>query len=312
MEAEIASIVGTRHAVMVCNGTMAIAAALLGAGIVKNDVVVVPSFTMVATANAVHLIGARAIVVDVDAGSHTLMLDAVKPYLHVAKAVIHVSLNNRSAGLEALVEGCRSAGVILVEDAAQSLGCRYKGRALGSFGDVGTFSFSSPKIISTGQGGCVVTNDADIANAVRRVKDFGREMPGTEVYSTFGVNLKFTDLQAVVGLEQLKRLPGRIMRMRVLWDTYYRELHDVVRMVPAADNEWIPWFVEVFTEGRDRLAGKLRALGIEVREVYPPIKTTENTPVAARLRQTGLWLPSWSDLKPEVATEVAKCVRLLL
>jgi len=220
LEKELARILKAKHVCMVSNGTLAITAALMALGVSAGDRVLVPSYTMVATANAVRLMAAEPVFVDVCAETLTLTPAIVRPYLTTCKAVIHVSLNNRSKGLRELVEICREAGVHLVEDAAQSLGSERDGQALGTFGDVGTFSFSSPKIISMGQGGCVVTNDDAVAERLRQFKDFGRAESGTERYESFGVNLKFTDLQAVVGFEQLKKLPARVNAMRRLWQTY--------------------------------------------------------------------------------------------
>ena len=120
------------------------------------------------------------------------------------------------------MELCAARGLRLVEDAAQSLGVTLDGVHLGTFGDIGTFSLSSPKIISTGQGGIVVTRNATLARAIALAKNFGRATSGVgETYVDVGMNAKFTDLQAVVGIEQLKKLPARVARMRAMWERYY-------------------------------------------------------------------------------------------
>ena len=317
LEAELANFIGVKHCFMVSNGTLAISAALLAIGIKKDQRVLVPTYTMVATANAVKLIGAIPVFVDVDKRTNTLSPEIILEKINDVDAVIHVSLNNRCLDMHKIVEICKNNGKPLLEDAAQSLGSTWRGRSLGTFGDIGTFSFSSPKIISMGQGGCIVTDDDDIALRLRRIKDFGRDRPGVEEYSAFGVNLKYTDLQAVIGLEQMKKLPRRVQSMSKIWDTYYSHLGEY--MIERTDDGWIPWFVEIFIPNRDEIAAKLRAVGIGVREVYPPIhlqtcynQTDLILPNATEIRQHGLWLPSWSSLTTKQVENICICIKIHL
>ena len=316
LESELATYIGSKHCFMVSNGTLAIAAALLAVGISKDKRVLLPTYTMIATANAIKLIGATPVFVDIDTDTNTLSAKTILSRMNDVDAIIHVSLNNRCGDMHDIVQLCKDAGKPLIEDAAQSLGSTWHGKALGTFGDVGIFSFSSPKIISMGQGGCIVTDNDEIALNLRRIKDFGRDKPGTEEYSAFGVNFKFTDLQAVVGLEQLKRLPCRVRAMADMWDEYYRHLGKM--MILKADTGWIPWFIEIFVKNRDELAAALRATGIGVREVYPPIhlqpcynQSSLSLPNAIRVHKTGLWLPSWSALTRKQIEDICICVKLL-
>ncbi|EEH50870.1 uncharacterized protein MICPUCDRAFT_23875 [Micromonas pusilla CCMP1545] len=317
LESELAEFTGAKYCFMVSNGTLAISAALLAVGISKEDRVLVPTYTMIATANAVKLIGAVPVFADVDQRTNTLSVETIRSKINDVDAVIHVSLNNRCHDMNAIVETCKDAGKPIIEDAAQSLGSTWCGKALGTFADVGIFSFSSPKIISMGQGGCVVTDNDEIALRLRRIKDFGRDRPGTEEYSAFGLNFKFTDLQAVIGLEQLKKLPGRVRALSDMWDLYYKHLAKY--MIPKADKGWIPWFIEIFVLNRDELAVQLRAAGIGVREVYPPVhiqkcynESSLALPNATRVHQTGLWLPSWSSLSKNQIEAICSCVNLLM
>lgn len=314
LEARLAEFIGIKHCFMVSNGTLAISAALLAVGITKDSKVLVPTYTMVATANAVRLLGATPVFVDVSESTNTISPEIVRAHIEEVDAVIHVSLNNRVENLEEIVSICKQYKKPLVEDAAQSLGSTYKGQALGTFGDIATFSFSSPKIISMGQGGCIVTNNDELAVKIRRIKDFGRDEPGVEKYTTFGVNLKYTDLQSVVGLEQVKKLPVRVEAMSRIWMEYYDKLGDY--MIAKTDNGWIPWFIEIFVDDRDILAQKLRNIGIGVREVYPPIHAQPayaqaiSLPVAERIRERGLWLPSWSALNTKMVEDICNCIKL--
>ena len=222
-ERKLAEVIGTKFCSIVPNGTVAITAALLACGLDKTSCVLVPTLSMVATANAVRLMGAEVLFVDVDPESYTITPDIVRAVLDSGEkvdAVIHVSLNNRCKDVEGLARLCRERKVWLIEDAAQSLGAGHNGQAIGTFGDIATFSFSTPKIITTGQGGCVVTNSDELGKRIRRIRNFGREKAGVEEYPSFGVNFKFTDVQSVIGLEQLKKLPGRVKRMREMWMLY--------------------------------------------------------------------------------------------
>ncbi|CAD7970863.1 unnamed protein product [Amoebophrya sp. A25] len=376
LEKMLCQFIGCKHAVLNCNGTLAISSALNALGIGPGDQVLAPTYTMVATANSVRLLGAIPILVDVDPETGTITPEIVAPYLDPASGfdiagVIHVSLNNRSKGLEKLVDLCHSHGVPVLEDAAQSLGVRMHPRAnkniaakhLGTFGDVGTFSFSSPKIISMGQGGLIVTNDDRVAARLRKNKDFGRARPGVEEYQEFGVNMKITDMQAVVGIQQMHKLEYRIQKMRAIWETYYEILGNYMSGILRDDPLWIPWFIEIFLESqelRDKLAAWLKKLGIGTRNVYPSIHlqpyysetpdvergnaTREpdatsficpnlqllleqkkrgsvetilrnhqaEKPVARKIMETGLWLPSQTSLSTETARQIALTISAYL
>ena len=152
-----------------------------------------------------------------------------------------------------LANYCIEHNFYLIEDSAQSLGCRINGKNLGTFGNIGCFSLSSPKIISTGQGGFCVTNNEHLAKKMRMIKNFGRKESGKDDFLVFGINLKFTDLQAVIGIEQMKKMDYRVKRMREIFDLYYIQLKDVVEMRKPLNDEWLPWFVDIFTDKREEL-----------------------------------------------------------
>jgi len=230
--------------------------------------VVVPDLTMVATANAVTSIGASVIFADVE--PDTLCLSArsllARPgtLTERTKVVVFVALNNRARDLAGLVAFAHSRGLRVLEDSAQSVGAMWRGQHLGTLGDLGTFSFSSPKIISTGQGGAVVVpahgaDPHDLAAALRRLKNFGRAGSGADNYlAGKALNFKFTDMAAALGRVQVRKLPGRVQRMRQIWARYDRGLQGVrgIRLGPGgdladesnafADPGWIPWFIDAF------------------------------------------------------------------
>jgi perosamine synthetase len=321
-ERELATVVGSKHCVAVTSGNVALIVALMALGVGPGDEVIVPNYTMIASANSVRACGAKVVLCDVEMPSLTLTCQSIEDLITPrTKAVMHVSLNNRQSGLEGLVEWLHERGIAVVEDAAQSLGAFAGGRALGTFGDVGCFSLSTPKIISTGQGGFLVTDSDEIAKKARMIKNFGRRSGGVDVFEVFGQNYKFTDIQAVIGREQLKKLPGRILFMRELYDWYKEGLVECDGVSLGADGGegWIPWFVDVFLERRDALAEWLKVHGIQTRPCYPPIC---NTPMYAEAGHSGefavshyvsdhgLFLPSHTLVTKEQVEFVCKLIKL--
>ena len=220
-EKAIADYVGSKYCSVVANGTVSLFAALKALGIGPGDEVIVPDYTMIASANAVVLAGATPIFVDVSLSNLCLDIELTeKAITSATKAIMLVSLNGRSPDMEAFVDLARRHHVALVEDAAQSLGSFHKGKHLGTFGQIGSFSFSAPKVITTGQGGALVTDDPELFERIRKIRDFGRRQSGVDFHETIGYNFKFTDLQAVIGIEQMKKLAWRVKRKKQIFALY--------------------------------------------------------------------------------------------
>jgi perosamine synthetase len=137
------------------------------------------------------------------------------------KAVMLVTINGRYPdNIEEFASFCKEKGLWLIEDAAQSLGSRFGGKHLGRFGHIGSFSFSAPKVITTGQGGALVTDDAELYDRIKKIRDFGRERGGVDHYLVKGWNYKFTDIQAIIGIEQMKKLQWRVERKKEIGKLY--------------------------------------------------------------------------------------------
>lgn len=318
LESRLANLIDVKHCFMTTSGSTAILCALIALGIKPDDEVILPDYTMIATANAVRLLGAKPVFVDVRADTFTLGLEQVKSArTEKTRAVIHVSLNNRSYGLRELASYCKIEGLFLIEDAAQSIGCRLDGKHYGTFGDIGCFSFSTPKIITLGQGGCVVTQDESLAKKLFQIKNFGRESGGSEVYSTFGLNFKITDIQAIIGLCQLSDLERRVVFMRRLFDMYRSLLKSPeVSMLIPQNSEWIPWFVDILVEDRDALAVFLKAHNIQTRVTYPSIHATNvykevgEFPNTHVISSKGLFLPSHTLVSDADIEYICKIINL--
>jgi perosamine synthetase len=275
---------------------------------------------MIATANSVVMLGAKPVFVDVDPKTLCLDINQTEAALTgKTRAIMLVAANGRypRGGIEAFVDLADKHGLALIEDAAQSLGSRFPdGRHIGSVGKVGCFSFSVPKIITTGQGGCLITNDDGIAQRLRMLKDFGRTAGGTDIHQSIGYNFKFTDLQACVGLEQMKKLDWRIKRKKAILLKYQQAL-GMIQSVIFFEQDPIhttPWFIDVLCERRAELQEHLKKNGIGTRVMYSPINRQEAYqragyhPVSELVGKQGLWLPSSSQLTDEQIEHVCKSI----
>jgi len=306
----IAEYTGARHCIVVNNGTISLSLALLAIGIKPDDKVIVPDLTMIATPNSAKLIGANPIFVDIEPES--LCMDFEKTENAVTektKAIIYVSLNGRSGNIYKFKELCDKHNIAFIEDSAQSLGSYKDGKHLGTIGQIGSFSFSVPKIITTGQGGALITDDDILADKLRKLKDFGREGGGNDIHYSIGYNFKFTDLQAVIGIEQMKKLDFRVKRKKEIFKLYQEKLEhiDEIELIYTNLEDTSPWFIDIFVPNPDDLMNFLKNNNIGSRRIYPPIHTQQaynelnnlRFPVAENYSKRGLWLPSSSKLKNE-------------
>ncbi len=307
-EMMIAEFTQAKHCIVVNNGTISLTLAALALGLKHGDEVIVPNYTMVATPNSVQMIGAVPVFVDVE--PETLCMDieiAKKAITSKTKAIILVSANGRypKVGIKAFVDLCKLHNISLIEDSAQSLGSYdSSGRHVGTFGQIGSFSFSAPKIISTGQGGCLITNDDDLAFKLRRLKDFGRSGGGNDVHDWIGYNFKFTELQACLGIEQMKKLPSRVLRKKEISRRYIEKLSEVngIKLFRHDLEITVPWFIDCLADDRAGLQNYLKTKNVGTRIMYPPINKQkaynlpENHPVSNLIGEKGLWLPSSNQL----------------
>lgn len=307
LEEMIADYTGAKYCSLLPNGTLSLWAALAVLGIGIGDEVIVPDFTMVATPNAVLLAGVSPVFVDVDRNDLSLDFELTKKAINKnTKAIMLVSINGRCPRVKDFVKLAQDNNIYLIEDAAQSLGSFVDGKHLGSFGIIGSFSFSMPKIITMGQGGALITDDENIYKKIIKFKDFGREKAGSDNYESLGYNLKFTDLQAVFGIEQMKKLPIRVKRKKEIFSLYKKLLSDNKNIeLLETSKETSPWFIDVIVEKRDELITFLKEHGIATRAFYPSLHTLsfygvkKEYPISSLISKKGLWLPSSSNLSNE-------------
>lgn len=296
LEKSIADFFGVKHCIMVTSGTVAIFLALRALGVKR---VAIPPLTMIATATAAELAGCEISFV-----SNNEVPKDVDAY-------IHVSLNGRDCGIEEVVK--LNPNIHIIEDACQSFGSKWNGKYLGTFGKVGCFSFSPHKIISAGNGGCIITDDDEIAKSIRKLKNFGRESGGADQHESMGYNFKFTDIQAQFMFDQFKNIDSRLKRKVEIYKKYYARLCGIMR--PHAG---VPWFVDVYVDDRDALAMYLAEKGIGTRKMYPLV--TEQKPFLdwrihgdsvadTSFSHRGLWLPSSLNLTDGQIDYIIEAIR---
>ena len=317
-EKMIASYTGAKHCVVVNNGTISLTLAAMAVGVEANDEVIIPNYTMIASPNSVRMFGAKPVFVDVEKETLCLDINLVRDSLtSKTKAIMLVSSNGRypKTGIKELENLCKEKNIALIEDAAQSLGSFYPdGRHIGTAGMVGSFSFSAPKIISTGQGGALVTNNDAVADKLRKLKDFGRSGGGNDIHDHVGFNFKFTELQACIGIEQMKKLPDRIKRKKEIYKHYKKNLNDCkkIKLFDHDLENTAPWFIDSICEEREDLMDFLKNRGIGTRIMYPPINkqkiynTNDFFSISEKIGQKGLWLPSSVQLTNEEINRITK------
>jgi len=299
---------GSKHCFAVNNGTISLTLAAMSCGIEAGDEVIIPNYTMIATPNSVKMFGAIPVFADVERDTWCLNIDKVrKAITKKTKAIMLVAANGRYplSGIESFIKLCKEYNLILIEDSAQALGSFYpNSKHIGTMGKVGSFSFSAPKVISTGQGGAIITNDDDVAYKLKRLKDFGRSGGGNDIHETIGYNFKFTDIQAVIGIEQMEKLSGRVDRKKEMFRRYQEDLNGIkeIEFFNQDLDNTTPWFIDVLVERRKELQIFLKERGVGTRIMYPPINKQKayNLPgehqVSNLVGEKGLWLPSASQL----------------
>lgn len=316
-EQRIAEYVGVKYATAVPSGMVAIYLSLLSIGIGRGDVVAVPNYTMIATINAIKWTGAEPLICDINPKTMCIDLSKLDHSVKFLKAIIHVSINGRSGNMYDVIKYCQQHGLYLIEDAAQAMGSQFDNQFLGSFGDLGIYSLTPHKIITTGQGGIIVTNNKEYFERVVSLKDFCRLKPGVDVHKDIGYNFKFTDLQAVIGIEQIKTINYRVKRKKELFAMYYEQLNHIsqIQLLETDLKQVTPWANDVIFETetiRDEIAEHLLSKGIGNRIFYPPLNSQDpysyfekgSFPESESIVNRGLWLPSSINLTDNEVTYI--------
>lgn len=318
MEQMICDYTGAKYAHMVPSATAALVIAAMLADIKPGERFAASAYTQAATVNGAILMNGVPHFVDID-DAGTINFDDI-PF--DCRVVFVTPINGRyPSDIKNKIQQLKDRGCFVIEDSAQSLGSFVSGEHNGTFGDVGIFSFGAPKIITTGQGGCIFTNSKELSEKIHAIKNFGRTVGVGEVYNIMGLNFKFTDLQASFGVEQMRKLPDYVKHKRDIFRWYQEELFDVCDFIPTS-NETTVTYPDIFLkskEERDGLCEFLKQNNIASRAVYDSLarqpfhkKWYQYCPVTERFGDTGLQLPGQVSLNRHDIKLVADLVKTFL
>ena len=308
---------GARNVLPVTSGTVALSVAAKALGLEPGDEILVPAYGVVATINAFASIGLHPRLVEIDRATGCMDPAALAERLSPStRAVCYVNFSGHTGGgLAAVAALCRDRGVPLIEDAACALGQRHEGKAAGTFGTVGTYSFSVPKIVTTGQGGALLTDDAEIHDRARCYVDHGDlEWRRTGIVRTIGTNLRFNDLLSAYGLAQLARLDALLARKRETHAVLREGLNGRLFTVPGGE---APLHNIVFTPEPEKLVTSLEETGITTQRPYrtltghPPYAhlAERDLPNADYWTQRAVFLPCALTLSVDDGHRIAAAVR---
>lgn len=271
--------VNTYHGSFAPNGTLALYLALRGCNIGEGDEVIVPDFTFIATANAVEMVGATPVFADINMHDFQLDVDACHGLVtEKTKAIIPAHLYGFAVNMDKISEFADKYNLLVIEDAAQALGVEWNGRRCGGMGDVGCFSFFADKTITTGEGGFVATNNPTIHEKIKHLRNQGRIDRGTFIHPEIGYNFRMTDIQASLGLSQLKKFDTIVENKRRIHKLYTELLEDVksvtVAQPPSEVTSFIPFRVVLTVNTENTSEGVMAYMkeqGIEPRTFFYPL-----------------------------------------
>jgi perosamine synthetase len=333
-EAKFAEKCGARYGIACANGTVAMHLALATLGLGPGDEVILPTFTMIATINAVAYCGATPVLVDNEPNYWQMDVAQVAAKITPrTKAIIPVHIYGHPVDMDPLMELARKHGITVIEDAAESHGAEYKGRRTGSLGDAAGFSFYGNKIITTGEGGMITTDNREIAKLAWNLRDHAFSTERHFWHKFVGFNYRMTNLQAAVGLGQVEQMDKFVEARRHHAFAYNKRLAGIPGITTPPEAEWaknVYWMYGILVDkarygmNRDELRRVLADNGIETRTFFIPMHCQpvyweafkgQRYPVAEQLCRDGFYLPSASSLtldEIEYITDVIRnaCVNL--
>jgi perosamine synthetase len=325
-EAAFAAFCGTQYGIATSNGTTGLHLALAAFGVKPGDEVIVPDLTFVATANVVRHAGATPVFADVD--ERTLCIDpdsirrAITPR---TRAIIPVHLYGHPAAMDPIVAIAREHRLLVVEDAAEAHGAEYHGRRVGSIGDTGVFSFYGNKVITSGEGGMLTTNNREFYLKARSLRDHAMSSEKRYWHTDVGYNYRMTNLQAALAVAQMERIDEFLEKRRQIMGWYRDGLEGSNRVrtnydEPGCRNAY--WMVCIEIDGiseeqRARFMTTLRERGVDNRPYFYPISDMPmyeraDTPMAHKVSGRGINLPSYVDLTREDVAEICSITRAVL
>ena len=315
---------GTKYGIATSNGTTALHLALATAGIKPGDEVIIPDFTMIATANSVTYTGAKLVLVDSEPEYWNIDPNKIGEKITPrTKAIMVMHTYGHPCDMDSILDITKAHNLLVIEDAAEAHGAEYKGERTGGLGDMGCFSFYANKIITTGEGGMVVTNNEEFAERARMLRDQAFEKEKRFWHRQLGFNYRLTNLQAAVGVAQFEYI-DKFVETRRRNAMYYNSLLEKVEGITLPpEAKWaknVYWMYLILIEknfglSRDDLMVRLKKKGVDSRRAFYPIHAQplyteqfigQKFPVADQLSDKGVYLPSGNTLTKEQIDQVVE------
>lgn len=333
-ENAFAKFCNVKHAVACSNGTTAIHLAIEALGIKKGDEVIIPTFTMIATANAIIYAGAKPVLVDSEKETWNIDTSKIEEKINKrTKAIMVVHTYGHPVDMDAVLKIANKHKLFVIEDAAESHGAEYKGKRTGGLGDIACFSFFGNKIITTGEGGMVTTNNDELAERARLLRNHAFGKPRF-IHSELGFNYRLTNIQAAIGLAQVEKAEYLVNRRIENAKIYTSLLKDVPGITTPPQKSWaknVYWMYGILVDkkkfgmSKDELMEELMKKGIETRSFFYPMHKqpvyfkkderfpdiTGKYPVSEKLFEEGVYLPSGSSLTKEQIKFVVDTIKSL-
>jgi len=320
LEDEICQRLNVNGAVVTTSGSAALLMSLLASEISPGDEVIVPDVTWIATAHAVHLLGAKVVLAETEASRPVLDVGKIEKLItDKTKAIMPVHLNGRAVDMDRLTPLAKRNGLTIIEDAAQALASKCNGAYLGTIGDIGIFSLSLTKLVSTGQGGVVVTNNDALLQKLRAIRVHGVENYGHEErYTQLGFNFKFSDVLAGIGRAQFSRLSDKVKHVTEVYQRYSQGLQGIkgISLIPVEiERGEVPVWTEILCNDRDAVISFLDGKEIGTRPYHPAIHSAPyfapapNHTNAIKFANHGLVLPSGPSQPFEAVDKTIEILR---
>ncbi len=327
-EERFAEYIGVKHAVALSSGTAALHVALLSSNVGRGDEVIVPAFTMAATWLAVIFVGAKPVFVDCEKDTFCINPKLIEDKItKKTKAIIPVHIYGHSADLGPILKIAKKHKLIVIEDAAEAHGATYRGKKCGSFGIINCFSFYGNKIVTTGEGGMVVTNSDELAKSARKFKDL-HHSEKRFIHDGVGYNYRLTNLQAALGCGQLEHIEEYILKkqyMATLYQLLLRDIPGIRTPITKGYAKNVYWMYSILVDplqfgmSKDELRERLKNENIDTRDFfYPPesqpvlrkyLRKKDKFPVSEEIASCGLYLPSGLAIKEDQILRVATTIK---
>ena len=316
----------TKYSLTTSNGTVALHLALAALGIKQEDEVIVPNFTFIATANSIKYLGGKVITADIDEETYCISPKAIeKAITSKTKAIIPVHLYGHPANMDEINKIAKENNVFVIEDAAEAHGADINGKKVGGLGDAGVFSLYGNKIITSGEGGIITTNNHALFEKMKYLRDQAMSSEKRYWHTEIGFNYRMTNLQAALAVAQLERIDEMLDKRIEIFSWYHKYLNNIngIKLNPKSENyKNVYWMicVELLNLSeieRDNVIVTLNDKHIESRPYFYPISempmyTTVNAPVTKLISERGINLPCYFDITKEQVVYICKELKKLL